>query len=463
MVDFFVSYNGKDKAWAEWIAWQLEEAGYTTVIQAWDFRPSGNFVIDMQNAAAEAKRTIAVLSQNYLNALYTQSEWAAAFKQDPTGEKKKLLPVRIAKCNVEGVLAPIVYIDLVGKSEAEAQQILLEGVKEGRVKPTTAPGFPGSKIAVPHTQPEKPGFPPHFLLRKPSWKFAGGSFAPGLPYTPLLANYLKQYDPFAAHRAEDDLAFLFGAPVGFWPDHPLFYTISRQPETVDVIRAEPGAGKTAFAYGLVHVGDGVNHHPCDVLPVYLPGILADEPGIRRAIRTAMRQFVAQNSGRYQNLPLDLDQENWLDSLPEALDSLGFRKVLLVLDFCDHAALDHLTPCLKNLRRRQTFRLVTKLLAPATASIDVGPFEVARLTWDDHQLRSMADWRFQSVTKIAGVRFKGLSSLFEAGVYHSFFIASKNNPRRLAKLWRELYQDHVARTPDLSKFTADNLKHAQEKL
>ncbi|MCH8289827.1 toll/interleukin-1 receptor domain-containing protein, partial [Candidatus Poribacteria bacterium] len=37
MRDFFVSYNRADRAWAEWIAWHLEEAGYTVVIQAWDF------------------------------------------------------------------------------------------------------------------------------------------------------------------------------------------------------------------------------------------------------------------------------------------------------------------------------------------------------------------------------------------------------------------------------------------
>ena len=32
--DFFVSYSGADRAWAEWIAWVLEEAGYTVVLQA---------------------------------------------------------------------------------------------------------------------------------------------------------------------------------------------------------------------------------------------------------------------------------------------------------------------------------------------------------------------------------------------------------------------------------------------
>jgi hypothetical protein len=34
MTDFFISYTGVDRAWAEWIAWQLEAAGYTVVLQA---------------------------------------------------------------------------------------------------------------------------------------------------------------------------------------------------------------------------------------------------------------------------------------------------------------------------------------------------------------------------------------------------------------------------------------------
>jgi len=58
MKDFFVSYNSVDRPWAEWIAWQLEEAGYITLLQAWDFRPSSNFVLEMQRATTEAERTI---------------------------------------------------------------------------------------------------------------------------------------------------------------------------------------------------------------------------------------------------------------------------------------------------------------------------------------------------------------------------------------------------------------------
>ena len=69
--DFFISYNGKDKDWAEWIAWQLEATGYSVVIQAWDFRPGDRFGLKMQEATTKANRTLAVLSPNYLAALYT--------------------------------------------------------------------------------------------------------------------------------------------------------------------------------------------------------------------------------------------------------------------------------------------------------------------------------------------------------------------------------------------------------
>ena len=92
MKDFFISYNKADRVWAEWIAWHLEENGYSVVIQAWDFRPGGNFVLDMQSATEEGARAIAVLSPDYLASKFTAPEWAAFFAQDPTGEKGLLLP-----------------------------------------------------------------------------------------------------------------------------------------------------------------------------------------------------------------------------------------------------------------------------------------------------------------------------------------------------------------------------------
>jgi TIR domain len=157
--DFFVSYNGSDQGWAEWIAWEVEDAGYTTVIQAWDFQAGSNFVLEMQRAARETERTLAVLSDHYLQALYTQPEWAAALHGDPLGVKRALVPVRIDDCQPEGLMAAVVFIDLVALDERAARARLLqllEGVQQGRSKPRAAPRFPG---VVSLGRQERPRFP----------------------------------------------------------------------------------------------------------------------------------------------------------------------------------------------------------------------------------------------------------------------------------------------------------------
>ena len=162
---FFVSYNHADKAWAEWIAWQLEAEGHRVVIQDWDIRPGENFVLEMQRAAQEVDCTIAVLSPHYFRSEFTQSEWAAAFRRDPQGKKREFVPVRVEKCEPEGLLGPIVYIDLVGVVDSrEARGKLLNGLLDGRSKPPkepplpramSEPAFPGPNDTE-HSTPESP-------------------------------------------------------------------------------------------------------------------------------------------------------------------------------------------------------------------------------------------------------------------------------------------------------------------
>ena len=156
MKDFFISYTEADKAWAEWIAWTLEEAGLSVIIQAWDFRPGGNFVLDMQRAASETEKTIVVLSPAYLEAEYTQPEWDAAFAQDPQGKQRKLIPVRVSKCKPTGMLAPIIYVDLLGLPQDDARAVLLGAFSE-RAKPSSMPAFPGAQL--PRVSPDQPLYP----------------------------------------------------------------------------------------------------------------------------------------------------------------------------------------------------------------------------------------------------------------------------------------------------------------
>jgi WD40 repeat protein/3',5'-cyclic AMP phosphodiesterase CpdA len=160
-VDFFISYTSADRVWAEWIAWQLEEAGYHVVVQAWDIVPGVNFVERMDRGIQDAGRTIAVLSPEYLTSVYTKLELQAAYRRDPEGLLRKLLPVRVGPCEPEGLLAVIVYIDLLGLDEPAARECLLAGVRgsvSGRTKPERSPAFPAARAIAARPQfPTEPG------------------------------------------------------------------------------------------------------------------------------------------------------------------------------------------------------------------------------------------------------------------------------------------------------------------
>ena len=176
--DFFVSFNQADRTWATWIAWVLEEAGYSVWFQDWDFR--GNFVEHMNRAHARARRTLAVLSDNYFGSDFTLAEWSARFAQDPAAREDRLVPVKVGPLTGETVLGPILHADLTGCEEPEAERRLLGRVKRAvdasyRDKPTTRPGFPGGP---PREVPERPSFPPWNPAAPPP---AGGRMPPPRP------------------------------------------------------------------------------------------------------------------------------------------------------------------------------------------------------------------------------------------------------------------------------------------
>ena len=132
--DFFISRTGADSEWAQWIAQELEAAGYTTLVQDWDSRPGQSFV-EFMGKGAEAGCTIMVVSPDYWNARFTTPEWQAAFVNC------SFIPVLVRGSEIRALLAQYVYIDLVGKTRDEARQLLLDGVKKERAKREVE--FPG--------------------------------------------------------------------------------------------------------------------------------------------------------------------------------------------------------------------------------------------------------------------------------------------------------------------------------
>jgi tetratricopeptide (TPR) repeat protein len=156
--DFFVSYTSADRAWAEWIAWQLEAEGYSVVVQAWDFTAGRDWAHEMQQATATTGRVVAVLSAAYLGSAHGEAEWRAFYAQDPSGERGLLLPVRVDKVDPPGLLKTRVYIDLVDRDAASARTALLAAVRDARGKPTEEPEFPGTRQPA-GSATEAPRFP----------------------------------------------------------------------------------------------------------------------------------------------------------------------------------------------------------------------------------------------------------------------------------------------------------------
>ncbi len=156
--EIFISYTQLDRAWAEWIAWVLEAGRISIVMQQWDFVPGSNFVIEMHRALVRSKKVIIILSPEYLASQFGTLEWSVGLAEDPMSFARKVVPVRVRECKLEGLLKPLVYIDLVNVSEEKAGQLILMGIRHQRLKPAVKPNFPGGDSSLPAAK-QRPTFP----------------------------------------------------------------------------------------------------------------------------------------------------------------------------------------------------------------------------------------------------------------------------------------------------------------
>lgn len=140
MKDFFVSYTGTDLNFATWVAELLEANNFSVTIQAWDFRPGDNFVSKINEALIECKKLVVILSNSYLKSKWCEAEWTSKLTEQMNLQERRIIPIRIEPIDLAGLLSPIVYIDVVDKSEEEAKYEILNGIEDS--KPRKSKGYP---------------------------------------------------------------------------------------------------------------------------------------------------------------------------------------------------------------------------------------------------------------------------------------------------------------------------------
>src|SRR5512135_430529 len=143
-LDFFVSHAGRDQAWAEWLAWQLTEAGYTVELDAWDWTPGQDFVARMERALARAEGVLAVWSEAYFGSTFAGAELRAAFARQAE-VAGRIVPVLVEPATVPDLYASLIYVDLVGLDERAAAERLRTRLAGQR--PAAPPRFPAPRSA----------------------------------------------------------------------------------------------------------------------------------------------------------------------------------------------------------------------------------------------------------------------------------------------------------------------------
>jgi len=158
--DFLISYHTADRAWMEWIAWHLEEAGYSTLPKSRNDPRAIDFVERVQPATLRAERTIVLLSPEYLTAVLTADDWQETFAKDPTGDKGLVIPLCIDITSASELLPDVACIHLVGLNVREVRQRLVDlaGGKRG-IAPVSAHSA-SAPARLPKRRPLFPGAAP---------------------------------------------------------------------------------------------------------------------------------------------------------------------------------------------------------------------------------------------------------------------------------------------------------------
>jgi hypothetical protein len=137
METVFISYSHKDGRWVrDWLLPRLERAGVRVLIDFRDFEIGQPSVINMEKAIEECKRTFLVITPHWIQSQWAKFEALILQTDDPTNEKKRLIPLLLEPCQLPKRLAMFTHADFTDRNNWETQL----GRLLGQMGVTAAPG-----------------------------------------------------------------------------------------------------------------------------------------------------------------------------------------------------------------------------------------------------------------------------------------------------------------------------------
>ena len=155
--DFFISHSSLNKEYAEWIAWTLEEAGYSTMFDSWDFPKGKSFIDCMNDGMIDCEQAIAVASPEYWDANYTDDEWHYFYQLEKEDKKIRVFLVEIRPAAVDPVLRSklkTILSNIADENEAKNRLLgdlpsdIKKNASQKRNPPKPKPPFPFVKSQI---------------------------------------------------------------------------------------------------------------------------------------------------------------------------------------------------------------------------------------------------------------------------------------------------------------------------
>jgi hypothetical protein len=110
--DVFISYSSQDKAWVRGeLLPHLEASGLRVCIDTRDFRPGAPSVTEMERAVLTSRKTVLVLTPDYVASAWTEFETLLLQTLDPAARQRRIVPLLKVRVELPLRIGYLSYVD----------------------------------------------------------------------------------------------------------------------------------------------------------------------------------------------------------------------------------------------------------------------------------------------------------------------------------------------------------------
>jgi len=147
--DVFISYSHRDEDWVQnWLLPKLEAAGLRVFIDFRDFEPGAPNLTEMERGVSQSRKTVLVLTPDYLQSQWTEFEVLLVQTSDPAARRRRILALLLKPCELPARIGMLNYLDFTRPDRVDFQLArLIAAIKSEATRSGAVPPSPPAKSA----------------------------------------------------------------------------------------------------------------------------------------------------------------------------------------------------------------------------------------------------------------------------------------------------------------------------